>query len=126
MRFLVDTSTLINFTKGREPARSRLLEMAATPDEIGVCAVIVAEIFAGAAPAERPIWQRFFRGVTHWEITPHAAEQAGIYRYTYARQGRALATVDSVIAAVAIDIGAVLITGNVKDFPMPGLTLLPL
>ena len=41
----------------------------------------------------------------------------------FARQGVQLAMTDSLVAAVANDVGATIVTTNIKDFPM-GLPLL--
>jgi len=58
-RFLLDTTVLIEASRHREPALSWLHEALQTPDEVGVCAVIVAEFFAGLRPDERPRWESF-------------------------------------------------------------------
>lgn len=44
----------------------------------------------------------------------------------YARRGRTLSLSDTLIAAVALINGLMLITDNVKDFPLAGLKLFPL
>lgn len=49
-RYLLDTSVLIDFSKGREPAQSRILQLIHGGDEIGVCSIIVAEFFSGVIP----------------------------------------------------------------------------
>jgi predicted nucleic acid-binding protein len=55
-----------------------------------------------------------------------AAMQAGQDRYRYTRQGKAIAITDALLAAVARERHAILVTGNVKDFPMDDLVLFPL
>ena len=71
-RYLLDTTALIDFSKNREPARSRILHLIGTADELGV------------------------------------------------------SPTDSLIAAVAKEQQAVLITNNIKDYPMEEIDLLPL
>ena len=46
-RYLFDTSTLIDFSKGF----SRLLTLVANKETIGLAAISVAEFYAGIAPA---------------------------------------------------------------------------
>lgn len=125
-RYLVDTSTLIDFAKNFEPVRSQLLDMLRSENEIGVCDVVIAELYAGARSGERAAWRRFLPSLTYWETTVEAAERAGSYRYDYALRGRAIGIGDALIAAVAVDVQATLVTNNVKDFPMADLVLMPL
>jgi predicted nucleic acid-binding protein len=119
MRFLLDTTVLIDASRHREPARSWLQEVLGLSSEVGVCVVTIAEFFAGLRPDERPRWEAFVNELTYWGTTREMAKQAGIYRYEYARRGQTILTADSLIAATAAAVGAVLVTENVKDFPMP-------
>jgi predicted nucleic acid-binding protein len=125
-RYLLDTTALIDFSKGREPARSRIQAWIDGGDELGVCAVNVAEFYAGLPPQQRALWEQFLGALQLWEITRDAAIQAGIWRYDFARQGVALTTTDTLVAAVTQEQQAVLVTNNLKDYPMSGLQLLPL
>src|SRR5581483_2206003 len=89
-RYLLETDALIDFSKGREPATSRILQLIEQGDELGVCAVNVAEFFAGLPPSDRPYWQRVFSTLAYWEVSIAAAWHAGEWRYDFARRGRAL------------------------------------
>lgn len=93
--------------------------------DVGVCGVVVTEFFAGLRPDQRLGWASFTERLAFWDVTPQIAIQAGVYRYIYARRGTTLATTDALIAAIAVSVGATLVTGNVKDFPMTELSLLP-
>lgn len=124
-RFLLDTTALIDFSKGREPARTRLLEMIDAGDELGVCPVNVAEFYAGVPPAQRDLWDEFFSSLGYWEIDLGTAREAGCFRYDFARKGVALSTADTLVASVALGKGAVIVSNNVKDYPLPGIALLP-
>src|SRR5438132_410259 len=62
----------------------------------------------------------------YWPISREAAQQAGRWRYTYARMGRPLTTTDTLVAAVAQERRVTLVTTNVKDYPMQEVSLLPL
>lgn len=123
---MLDTDALIDFSKGKEPATSLLLSWIDGNDTVAVCPVSVAEFFAGLPPKETPRWIRFFSTLTYWDISPRAAMRAGQDRYAYARSGRTVTTTDALLAAVAMEHGATLVTGNVKDFPMEELSLLSL
>ena len=54
----------------------------------------------------------------YWDISRETAVRAGAYRYIYARQGVAISAQDAIIAAVAVEIGATVLTANPKHFPM--------
>ena len=79
----------------------------------------VAEFFAGIVPAERPQWDVFIAELTYWVATRDIAQQAGMFRYEYLRRGQTIQLPDAMIAATAMAVGAVVVTNNVKDFPMP-------
>ena len=59
-------------------------------------------------------------------ITKEIAEQAGLLKAQYAKRGKTISFQDASIAAVCIAHGCMLVTENVKDFPMPELELYPL
>jgi predicted nucleic acid-binding protein len=92
-------------------------------DDLGVCAVNVAEFFAGLAAVDRPYWRRVFATLAYWEIAAAAAAQAGQWRYDFGQQGTTLAVTDTLIAAVAREVAAVLVTNNARHYPMPGIHL---
>lgn len=75
-RYLLDTSALIDFSKGREPACTRILEMVDAGDEVGVCPINIAEFYAGLPPEVQPVWDDFFASLTYWPISRPAAMQA--------------------------------------------------
>ena len=45
-RFLLDTDTLIDFSKGREPTPTRILQLLQAGDMLGVCAINTAELYS--------------------------------------------------------------------------------
>ena len=123
-RYLLDTTALIDFSKGREPARSRILEMIEVGDEVGLCAVNVAEFYTGVSFGQQPAWDEFLSALTSWEVDFEDGLKAGQYRWEFARQGRAISTADALIAAVAGPQRAIIVTGNVRDYPMPDIEIL--
>jgi predicted nucleic acid-binding protein len=125
-RYLLDTSALIDFSKNWEPARSRILQMIQQGDDLGVCAINVSEFYSGIQPDERESWDEFFEALAYWPISRDAARQAGVWRYEYARRGQTLTTTDTLIGAVAMERGAVVLTNNVKHFPMSAVGIQPL
>jgi len=125
-RYLLDTTALVDFSKDREPARSRILAMIDRDDEVGICPVNVAEFYAGLPPEARESWDEFFNALAFWDLTIEVAVRAGGYRYEFARRGLPLSTTDALIAAASVAHGAILVTDNPKDYPMDDVRLLSL
>jgi predicted nucleic acid-binding protein len=123
-RNLLDTDILISFSKRRGAAHTWVDAAQREVDELGVCEVVATELLAGARPVDRLPLIRFLRGLTYWDATLDAAIRAGAYRYSFARRGIAVSTPDALIAAVAVDVGATLVTRNVRHYPMMDLTVL--
>lgn len=119
IRYLLDTTALIDFSKGFPPATSRIKTLLNQGDDLGVCAINITEFYAGLPPGQEPVIDAFLDALSFWPITRAAAIQAGIWRHVYARKGQTLATTDTLIAAVAHEFGAVVLTDNIKHYPMP-------
>ena len=123
---MLDTTVLIDVARRREPTTSWLNKTVRRPIQTCVSAVTVAEFFAGVRPEQRRDWQYFIDGLTHWEVTKEIAIRAGILRYYLAREGRTLQIADALIAATAVVHGAALVTANITDFAVAGLTTIRL
>ncbi len=123
MRYLLDTTVLIDVSHHVEPVSSQVREWLDGPDEVGVCDVNVAEFFSGLKSDERSFWQPFIYELRYWPIAREVAVQAGVYRYSLGREGRTISVPDALVAAAAFHVGATLVTNNVKDYPMPRLTV---
>jgi predicted nucleic acid-binding protein len=81
-RYLLDTTALIDISKGLEPTSSVVRKWLAGRNEVGVCGVVVARFFASLRADERPEWVSFIDSLAFWEATRQVAIQAGIYRYS--------------------------------------------
>jgi predicted nucleic acid-binding protein len=124
--YILDTTVLIDVARRREPATSWLSNAVRRPGLVSVSVIAVAEFFAGVRPAQRGSWRTFFDTLTHWDVTQEIAIRGGVLRNDLARQGRTIHISDALIAATALVHGATLITSNIKDYPLPNLTLMRL
>jgi predicted nucleic acid-binding protein len=122
--YLLDTDALIDFSKGAEPATSLILSWIDGSDDVAICPITVAEFYAGLTPEQASRWTPFINALTYWDISREAAMQAGQYRQALARAGRHITVTDALLAAVAQEQQSTLVTGNRKDFPIDGLSLL--
>ncbi len=64
--------------------------------------------------------------LSYWHIGYGVAAQAGMYRKMASEAGRTLSTTDSLLAALARDKSAILLTSNIKDYPMKDVRVLSL
>lgn len=124
--YLIDTSVLIDYSRNVEPTRSRVQAMIAAGDDLCTCAVVVAEFYTGLTPIERPAWDAFLGSFRFLQSNWQDAVAAGLDRYTNARVGRQLAVTDMLIASAARAAGAVIVTNNPKDFPLPDVQVISL
>lgn len=122
-QYLLDASVLIDWLKGKPQAAELLAELARRGDVLAVNAIAIAETFSGFSTEERERAQPVLQTLQFWDIDLEVAKLAGSYRYAYARMGQPLSVPDVLMAAHAVANDATLITGNVRDFPMPELKL---
>ena len=121
MYYLLDTSFLVQFGRGRREETEWLQTRLNSVDTIGCCPITIAEVHAGAHPRERPGWAEIFGAMVFWPILPEDAALSGAWRYDMARRGIHLQLGDTLIAAVARRVGATVVTHNVKDFEPLGV-----
>ncbi len=121
---LLDSTALVDYFRRRRAVIGLLERLEAQGHRLAVCAVGVAEVYSGFDAQERIKNDPVVDMWSYYETTPSIAREAGRYRYEFARIGTTLSATDSLIAAVAIANDATLITNNVRDFPMEGITLL--
>ncbi|HEU4758431.1 MAG TPA: PIN domain-containing protein [Dehalococcoidia bacterium] len=125
-QYLLDASVLIDWLNGRRQAVELLDGLVRRGEVLAVNAIAIAETFSGLSAEDRELAEPVLRTLEFWDIDFEVARLAGTYRYTYARSGRPLSVPDVLMAAHAVARDAALVTGNVRDFPMPELRLLKL
>lgn len=117
-RYLLDTDTLIDFSKGAEPVASRVFALIESDHEVGLSPVQLTEFFYAIPPPNREMWVSFLATLTFWPISGEAAIRAGCDRYDFGRRGQQLSTDDCLTASVARSVQAMVITNNLKHYPM--------
>ncbi len=124
--YLPDSTVLIGYGRGRREETEWFQRVLNGQDVVGSCAVTISECVGGARPRERAGWREVFDSFTYWDIEPGDAAQSGTYRYDFAREGFQLKLGDTLIAAVARRVGAIVVTDNLRDFPMSDIQVIPL
>src|SRR3954452_3411402 len=126
MKYLLDTDTVIDCILGTGNTRERIQELIERDDEVALCPVTVAELYSGLSDKRRSKWESWLLSLSYWHIGFDVAAQAGTYRKAASEAGRTLSTTDSLLAALARDKGATLLTSNIKDYPMRDVRILSL
>lgn len=123
-KYLLDTTALIDHLHGRPQVVDLLTSLASEGDQLGVCCINVAELYAGLSRQDQRRADRLVTSLEFFEMGREIAIRAGQFRYDFAGRGVTLTIADALIAATAIQEEAILITANVRDFPMKELRLL--
>lgn len=124
----VDTDALIRAI-GRDAELLRRLDELALSDELATTSINVAEVLRGATHAPRALAAAtaVMGAFTQVPFGPRAARRFGLLMSALDRAGRPMPVDDGLVAAVVLEEGGRLLTGNVKHFErVPGLELLPL
>ncbi len=128
MSFLLDTNTCIRYLNGRAPhVRDRMQRT--PPALVAVCAIVKAELYAGAAKSQNPArtraaQDRFLSLFASFPFDDAAADVYGHLRARLERAGSPIGPYDLQIAAIALLHGCTLVTHNTREFArVPGLLL---
>ncbi len=126
MRFCLDTNTCIDAMKGTWPQMAERFRQH-VPEDIGVPAMVRAELLLGAAKSRNPartseLVEAF---LAPFELLPFDRAAAGHYadiRHQLETKGKPIGPNDLVIAATARSRTLTLITHNLREFGrVPGL-----
>jgi tRNA(fMet)-specific endonuclease VapC len=119
LTYLLDTNTCIYAIKRGPVVLRRLQEH--SPDDLGVSAITVAELWFGAAKSSRPQKTRASVDafLKPFEILPFASEAADEYaqiRAQLEKAGLPIGERDLLIAAIARSRRLTVVTHNVREF----------
>ena len=128
MRYMLDTNLCIDLMRGRAGAAFNRLKSLAV-DEAGISTITLAELQFGASNSRNKALHRglivaFCAPLAIANFDPAAAEVYGTIRATLEAAGKPIGPLDTLIAAHALAIGAVVLTANVREFArVPGLSV---
>jgi predicted nucleic acid-binding protein len=124
--YLLDTSVIIDVLNGKRNRDILLKGLLSQGDLLACCAVNVSEVYAGMRPKEEAKTEALLQSLEYYEINWNVAKQAGLLKRDFSKKGQTLSLPDTLIAAVALEYNLMLVTDNVKHYPMPQLKLYPL
>jgi predicted nucleic acid-binding protein len=123
MKYLLDTTLLVDHVLGRHGAPEVVEQLFGETGDLYVCDAVVAEALSRGTDEEVAVMERLIRALEYVATTPSAASGAGAFRRSAGRSSpRQLG--DALIAAIAVDLGAVVVTRNPSDFERLGVAVL--
>ncbi|MSO79402.1 MAG: type II toxin-antitoxin system VapC family toxin [Acidimicrobiia bacterium] len=117
MKRLFDSTVLIAHLRGVTAATDLLLT-AVERGEAVASVLSRTEIEGGMRSGERTDVARLFTALTMEPVTDAIAASAGALLREFRRSHSGIDVVDYVVAATALEVGAQLLTLNVRHFPM--------
>jgi predicted nucleic acid-binding protein len=124
--YLLDTSVIIDALNGKRNRGQMLKGLLQQGHLLACCSINVTEVYAGLKPQEEMRTRELLESLLYFAIAWPVAHLAGLLKRDHARKGITLATTDVTIAATAIHHQLILITDNLKHYPMKELSIYPL
>jgi predicted nucleic acid-binding protein len=124
MRYLLDTTLLIDHAVGDAPAIELLGRLFEEGHELFTCDVVSCEALSRGDPDALRHLATLLDALEYVSTSPTAARRAGAARRVRHGAGGKRALGDALIAGVAAEIGAVIVTRNRRDFERPGMQIL--
>lgn len=124
MRYLLDTTMLVDHAHGYGPAMALLHRLFEEGAELFICDVVVCEALSGGSDEHRAVVSRLMEPLEYVATDPQAARRAGDARLSRHRSGGKLGLGDALISAVAVALDATVVTRNRPDFERQGASVL--
>jgi predicted nucleic acid-binding protein len=125
MRYLLDSSLLIDHLRGHRPAVDRFRRLFEDGDDVFVNDVVVCELATGAKVHPDPALTALLEPLEFVQPGPDAAHLAGRWRRAARDRGLVLSVPDALIAAAAHSLDAAILTRNVRDFELTPVRIEP-
>jgi predicted nucleic acid-binding protein len=118
MRYLLDSTFVIDYLRGESAAIDRFRRFFEEGDDVLVNEIVVCEAETGAPSHPDPDLEAMLEPVEFVQPGPDAPRRAGEWRSSARRRGRALSLADALVAAAADSADAVILTRNERDFSL--------
>lgn len=123
MRYLLDTTVLIDHNRGKASAVELVGKLFSEPNDLLVCDAIVAEALSGGPDDEIAAIKAMIDALEYVSTHPDAAQWAGASRRRL-RQRSPGRLGDALIAGIAWHQDATVVTRNPRDFEVQGVRVL--
>ncbi len=121
--FLLDSTVIIDYLRGRAQAVERVKMLHAGGASLGCCPINLIEVFAGMRDEEAARTIEFLDSLEFYELDKEAAKTAGGSLRQFRVEGITLSLSDVSIAGIAIVNDLVLLTDNAKHYPQAELRI---
>jgi len=123
VRYLLDTTFVIDHLRGDPEAVARFVRIVDNGDEPFVCDVVACEAWTGAHDDADPDLVALLGFVEFVQAGPVQARNAGRWRADARKRGWTLSATDALVAATANAIDAAVLTRNLRDFALTPATV---
>ncbi len=124
MRYLLDSTLLIDHANRDEPAAKLLERLYSDGHELFTCDVVTCETLSQGDTSHLRHLRALLDALEYVATSPTAARWAAESRLARHRSGGKLGLGDALIAGVAAELGATIITRNRPDFERQGIPVL--
>ena len=120
MRFLLDTNVCIDMIRGKSDRILPRLRRC-RPGDVGISSITLAELWHGVAKSRNPegnaaALDGFLLPLEVLDFGETAALAYGAIRASLEKVGTPIGSMDTLIAAHAVSLGATLVTSNTREF----------
>lgn len=123
MRYLLDSTVLIDHAQGLPAAVELVRSLFSEPNDLLICDVVVTEALSKGPDEEIAVIGTLIDALEYVAADPAAARWAGESRRRSAKTSPRTVS-DAVIAGVAWSFGATVVTRNPNDFEKQGVRVL--
>jgi hypothetical protein len=124
VRYLLDSTLLIDHANGDAPAAALLGRLFAEGHELYTCDVVTCETLSRGTDEDRRHLRTLLDALEYVATSPEAARWAGESRRERHLTGGRRALADALIAGTAHTLGATVVTRNRPDFERQGIGVL--
>jgi predicted nucleic acid-binding protein len=124
VRYLLDSTLLIDHANRDEPAGQLLDRLHSGPHELYTCDVVTCETLSQGDASHLRRIRALLDALEYVATSPNAARWAAASRLKRHRAGGKLGLGDSLIAGVAAELGATVVTRGRRDFERQGIEVL--
>ena len=124
MRYLLDTALVVDHAHGYPPAVALMARLYEEGAELLTCDVVSCEALSGGTDDHLGAVAQLLEPLDYVATSPIAARWAAASRLARHRSGGKLGLGDALIAGVAAELGATIITRNRPDFERQGIPVL--
>ncbi len=124
MRYLLDTTIIVDHANGFGPATALLRGLYEDGADLYICDAVTCEALSGGTDEHLSAVGALLRPLEYVATSPRAAHWAATSRLRRHREGGKLGLGDALIAGVAADLGATVVTRNRPDFERQGIEVL--